>query len=289
VLNIRPAPSPSDAGKPASAPWHNLVLRICSTAILAPLALAVAWLGNWLFALFWGVAAVAVLWEWTTLVVGSRYRLMLSSCAGALAVAAMFAWRGRPMTAILLVGLGALSAAIFTPREKRLWITGGIGYAGTMLLAPMLLRADNVYGFSAIVLLFAIVWSTDIFAYFAGRLIGGPKLSPAISPKKTWSGAIAGALGATLVAVAVAALAGSFDKGTIAVLALLLSVVAQLGDLLESWVKRQFGAKDASRLIPGHGGVMDRLDGFWAAALVGCAIGLLRGGFDNAARGLLIW
>ena len=138
-------------------------------------------------------------------------------------------------------------------------------------------------------LLFAIVWTTDVLGYFAGRAFGGPKLLPAISPKKTWSGAIAGTLGAMIVAVLVAACFGSFNRIAIAIIALLLSVVAQLGDLLESWVKRQFGAKDASHLIPGHGGVMDRLDGFWAAALVGCVIGLLRGGFDGAARGLLVW
>ena len=90
-------------------------------------------------------------------------------------------------------------------------------------------------------------------------------------------------------AFAVAAFAGSFNTVTIAVIALLLSVAAQLGDLLESWVKRKFGAKDASGIIPGHGGVMDRLDGFWAAAFAGCVIGLSRGGFDGAARGLLIW
>jgi phosphatidate cytidylyltransferase len=285
VFDTAPAPNPADA----AAPTHNLLLRVCSAVVLAPLALIVAWLGDWPFALFWGVAAIAVLWEWTTLVVGNRYRLMLSSCASAIAVAALVAWRGRPVTAILLIGLGALAATIFAPRERRFWITAGIGYAGTLLLAPLLLRSDQTYGFSAIVLLFAIVWSTDIFAYFAGRAIGGPKLAPAISPKKTWSGAIAGVAGAMLVAVAVAGLMGSLGKGTIAVVALLLSVVAQLGDLLESWVKRQFGAKDASHLIPGHGGVMDRLDGFWAAAFAGCLIGLLRGGFDNAARGLLVW
>jgi phosphatidate cytidylyltransferase len=214
---------------------------------------------------------------------------MLSSCASAIAVAALVAWRGREVAAILLVGLGALAATIFAPRERRFWITAGIGYAGTLLLAPLLLRADPAYGFAAIVLLFAIVWSTDIFAYFAGRALGGPKLAPAVSPKKTWSGAIGGTLGAVAVAVAVASLFGSLDRATVAVIALVLSVIAQLGDLLESWIKRRFGAKDAGHLIPGHGGAMDRLEGFWAAALAGCLVGLLRGGFDNAARGLLIW
>jgi len=289
VLDIGPASSPGDAGSPASAPSRNLLLRVLSAVVLAPLALAVAWLGDWPFALFWGIAAIAVLWEWTTLVVGPRHPQMLLSGAAAIAVAAALAWRSRPVMAILLVGLGALAAAIFAPRERRFWITAGIGYAGSLLLAPLLLRADQAFGFSAMVLLFAIVWSTDIIAYFAGRALGGPKLLPAVSPKKTWSGAIAGLLGAVVAAVAVARLLGVFDNGTIAVVAVLLSVAAQLGDLLESWVKRRFGAKDASQLIPGHGGVMDRLDGFWAAALVGCLVGLLRGGFDNAARGLLVW
>jgi len=225
------------------------MLRIVSAAVMAPAAILVAWLGDWPFAVFWGVAGMAVLWEWITLVMGPRYSV----------------------------------------RERRFWITAGIGYAGCMVLAPILLRADAVYGFSAMLLLFAIVWSTDIFAYFAGRGIGGPKLAPSISPKKTWAGAIAGTVGAILVAVALAGFIGQFDKGTIAIVALLLSIMAQLGDLLESWIKRRFGAKDASHLIPGHGGVMDRLDGFWAAAVAGCLVGVLRGGFDNAARGLLVW
>lgn len=169
------------------------------------------------------------------------------------------------------------------------WTIAGIGYAGVMFAAPVILRADAAHGLLAILLLFAVVWTTDIFGYFAGRAFGGPKLCPAISPKKTWSGAIAGTLGAMIVAVLLAGYFGTFNKVAIAGIALLLSVTAQLGDLLESWVKRRFGAKDASQLIPGHGGVMDRLDGFWAAVFVGCAIGLLRGGFDFPARGLLVW
>ena len=287
MVDADPVSKPDDSG--AAAPTNNLVLRIASAAVMAPLALFTAYLGDWPFALFWGLAAIAVLWEWTTLVAGPSHRLMLSACGSAIAVAALVAWHGRPIAAILVVGLGALAALIFAPRERRLWITAGIGYAGSMLLAPMLLRADDVDGFLAMVLLFAIVWTTDVLGYFAGRAFGGPKLMPAVSPKKTWSGAIAGTLGAMIVAVLVASQFGPFNKTAIASVALLLSVVAQLGDLLESWVKRQFGAKDASHLIPGHGGVMDRLDGFWAAALVGCLVGLLRGGFDGAARGLLVW
>lgn len=169
------------------------------------------------------------------------------------------------------------------------WIFSGVVYAAAMFAAPVLLRGDAAFGLLAIVLLFAIVWSTDIFGYFAGRAIGGPKLMPAVSPKKTWSGAIAGTLGAMIVAVLVAKLFGSFNTVAIAAIALLLSVCGQMGDLFESFVKRKFGVKDSSQLIPGHGGVMDRLDGFWAAALVGCIIGLARGGFDAPARGLLVW
>ena len=272
-----------------AAPPHNLLLRIVSAVVMAPAAVFIAWLGDWPFVVFWAVAAIAVLWEWLTLVAGPRYPLMLASSALAIAIAGLVAWRHRPVTAILVVGLGAIGAAIFAPRERRFWITAGIGYAAVLLLAPILLRADVDYGLPAILLLFVIVWSTDVLAYFAGRAIGGPKLAPMISPKKTWSGAIIGTIGAVLVAIAAADFLGGFNKGTIAAVALLLSVMTQLGDLLESWLKRQFGAKDASHLIPGHGGVMDRLDGFWAAALTGCIVGIFRGGFDNAARGLLVW
>ena len=275
----------------------NLLLRIGSALVLAPLALAATYFGGLAFALFWGLAAIAVLWEWIALVAGPNHRMMCSACGAAIAIAGLVAWRGRPLAAVLLVGLGALAGAIFAPGARRGWIMGGIGYAGVMLMAPLLLRADDIFGFLAMLLLFAVVWSTDIFGYFAGRAIGGPKLMPSVSPKKTWSGAIAGAFGATLFAAISTPLvnkfyphlADRFDPTVIAILAFALSIVSQLGDLFESWIKRRFGAKDASQLIPGHGGVMDRLDGFWAAALAGCLIGLARGGFAAPARGLLLW
>lgn len=219
----------------------NLVLRIASAVVLAPVSIAAAYFGGWVFALFWAAAAIAVLWEWTRMVSGSA------------------------------------------------WIMTGIVYAAAMFIAPVLLRDDPAFGLLSIALLFAIVWSTDIFGYFGGRTIGGPKLMPAVSPKKTWSGAICGTLGAMIVAVLVAKLSGSFNAIAIAAVALLLSVCGQAGDLFESWVKRKFNVKDSSQLIPGHGGAMDRLDGFWAAAVIGCIIGLARGGLDAPARGLLVW
>jgi len=279
--------NPEKAGVPLSA--NNLLLRVVSAAVLAPLALAAAYVGGLPFALFWGAAALIVLWEWMTLVVGPNYRLMVSSCAAAIAVAGFLGWLGRPVTALFVIGLGALAGAIFAPNERRLWVIAGTGYAGGMVLAPVLLRVDVGFGFAVVLLLFAIVWTTDVLGYFAGRAFGGPKLWPAVSPKKTWSGAIVGTVGAVAVALLVAAQFGSSSGIAIIAVALLLSIVAQAGDLFESWVKRQFDAKDSSHIIPGHGGVMDRLDGFWAAAVAGCVVGVLRGGFDAPARGVLIW
>jgi phosphatidate cytidylyltransferase len=158
-----------------------------------------------------------------------------------------------------------------------------------LLAAPVLLRADPGYGIAAILLLFAIVWTTDIAGYFAGRAIGGPKLAPSISPKKTWSGAIAGLAGAMIVVVIAARFIPQTQIGALLAVAILLSVVSQAGDLAESAMKRHFGVKDSSQIIPGHGGVMDRLDGFWAAVVCAALIGIARGGFAAPAKGLLIW
>jgi phosphatidate cytidylyltransferase len=169
------------------------------------------------------------------------------------------------------------------------WMIAGLAYAAVLALAPAILRSDAALGFVAIVFLFAIVWTTDALAYFAGRAFGGPKLMPAVSPKKTWSGAAGGTLGAVAAGLIVVKVAGLQLTVAVAAVALMLSVVSQVGDLVESAVKRRFNAKDASQLIPGHGGLMDRLDGFLTAVLAATMVGLLRGGFEAPARGLLIW
>jgi phosphatidate cytidylyltransferase len=285
---VREGGSQPVSDRPAASAIGNLALRAASAVILAPIAVGAAWLGSWPFALFWLTAALLVLWEWIHLVAGPGHKLMFSASGSALVVAALVEFRDRPIAAALLIILGGIAALIFAQRGRRVWIVAGIGYAGMMLLAPLVLRGDPDYGFLAIMLLFAVVWATDIVAYFVGRAIGGPLLCPSVSPKKTWSGAVGGAVGAMAAAVAVAHIFDA-NRQVFAVLGLVLSVVAQFGDLLESWIKRRFGAKDASHLIPGHGGVMDRLDGFWTAALVACLIGLARGGLHNAALGLLIW
>jgi phosphatidate cytidylyltransferase len=133
------------------------------------------------------------------------------------------------------------------------------------------------------------VWTTDTAAYFVGRTVGGPKLWPRVSPKKTWSGAIGGTLAATALGAVVIQHSTTTALVPIVVVGVVLSVVSQAGDLFESAVKRQFGVKDASNLIPGHGGVMDRLDGFLFAAVAAALLGILHQGTDHAARGLLIW
>ena len=267
----------------------ELALRVCSALVLVPLALATAYLGGWPFAVFWGVAAMGVLWEWTSLVAGTDRRFVLMTGAASLALALALVVSGLPLAAVIVLAISTLAAASLAPAERRLWIAGGIPYAGALGLAPIVLRSDREDGFLAVIFLFAVVWTTDIAAYFIGRAAGGPKLVPQVSPKKTWSGAIGGTLAAVVVALALAktaALAGWF---AIAMLAIVLSVFAQAGDVFESFLKRRFGAKDSSHLIPGHGGLMDRLDGFVTASVVATAIGLARGGFEAPGRGLLVW
>jgi phosphatidate cytidylyltransferase len=267
----------------------ELTLRVCSALVLVPLAVGTAYLGGWTFAVFWSLAAVGVFWEWSTLVAGDERRLILAIGGATLVVSLALAAGGNLIGAVLLTALGAVGVTPIAPAQLRGWVAGGLPYAGAIGIAPIALRSDSEDGFIAVMFLFAIVWTTDIVAYFLGRLIGGPKLLPRVSPKKTWSGALCGLSAAVLAAIAVAGVAGFSRLFPIAVVAAILSAVAQAGDLFESQLKRRFGAKDSGHLIPGHGGLMDRLDGFVLAAAVAALIGILRGGLEAPARGLLVW
>ena len=267
----------------------QLALRVGSALVLAPLAIATAYLGGWPFALFWGVAAVGVLWEWTSLVAPGDQRSVLLPGGAALALTIALAASGHVLAALIVLAMGALAAAALAVAERRMWVAGGIPYAGALAIAPIVLRSDGEEGFLALIFLFAVVWTTDISAYFVGRAVGGPKLMPQVSPKKTWAGALGGLLAAVAVAIAVAKLASLTAWFAFAMLAVVLSLSAQAGDLFESFLKRRFGAKDSSHLIPGHGGLMDRLDGFVTASLAAALIGLARGGLEAPGRGLLLW
>src|SRR5215203_6022807 len=277
----------------------ELALRVCSALVLAPLAVGIAYLGDWTFVVFWLVAAIVVFWEWCSLVAERDQRPVLIAGGAAVLLAIVLAGSAgnaveglhkvRLVASIIVLVMGMLGVAALTTRARRAWVAGGIPYAGAIGVAAIVLRSDPALGFVAIVLLFAVVWTTDICAYFAGRALGGPKLAPRFSPKKTWSGAIGGVVAAVVVALIIARVAGLHGLVPIATIAALLSVAAQAGDLFESLLKRRFGAKDSSRLLPGHGGLMDRLDGFVAAAVLAAVIGLMRGGLEAPARGLLMW
>ena len=281
------ASEPAAAEEPRPAGHGELTLRVASAVVLVPLALLTAYLGGAWFIALWALAAAAVSWEWTRLV--GAWRLAIVPCLIALVAAGWFFAVGRPGPAIAALAAGAVAAGAVASAGRRLWTAGGVAYAGAMLAAPALLRSDPAYGLAAIIFLFAVVWMTDIAAYFVGKLVGGPKLWPSVSPKKTWSGAIGGLLAGFAAGLVVAAMTGLDGAVALGIVALVLSTTAQVGDFLESALKRRFGAKDASRLIPGHGGLMDRLDGFWTAAVAGTMLGLVRGGVHAPAQGLLVW
>jgi phosphatidate cytidylyltransferase len=169
-----------------------------------------------------------------------------------------------------------------------LWIVAGLLYALIAALPPILLRHSVDFGLVAILFLFGVVWATDIGGYAVGRIVGGAKVWPAVSPKKTWSGTFGGIFAAVIVGCVVVHYAG-LPIGGIIILTAALSIASQAGDFFESAIKRHFGVKDAGNIIPGHGGVMDRLDGFIVAALIAILIGLARGGLMQSGRGLLVW
>ncbi len=282
-------PGPADASRTVTSGHRELMLRVGSALVLVPLAIGTAYLGGWPFALFWSVAALGVFWEWSALVAGAAGRTLFMAGGAALVMSSGLAAVGRFTAAVVVAAIGMIATGPLAPARHRGWAAGGVPYAGAISIAPIALRSDAEDGFVAVIFLFAIVWTTDIVAYFLGRLIGGPKLLARVSPKKTWSGAISGLIAAVLAALAVAEAAGLSRLLSIALVAAALSCVAQAGDLFESGLKRRFGAKDLSHLIPGHGGLMDRLDGFVIAAAVAALIGILRGGIEAPARGLLVW
>lgn len=246
--------------------------RILSSLVLIAGALVVVLAGGWLFVAAVLAAAVIMAVEWARLAGAAPPTggVITAVAAGApiIAVLALAAGAGSwALAAVLLAPLLGIGVAASLGGDHLDRVAGGAVYVGLPALALVWLRSDVAAGAAYVLWLLLVVWCTDICAYFVGRSIGGPKLWPRISPGKTWAGLLGGIGGAGLIG-GLAALAAGAGFWFAAATASVLAVVAQIGDLFESALKREAGVKDSGHLIPGHGGLLDRIDGLVFAAPV---------------------
>ncbi len=265
---------------PAAAPGA-LRRRVLSALALAPPAVAAAWFGWPWLPLLTALAGVGMAWEWARLcragAVGMSGLVLIAGVLAAIATAAA----GRIGDAIAVSAAG--TAVVFAvARGERggdpLWLAAGALWLAVPCVLLLWLARATGGGRPAVLWIFAIVWATDIGAYAAGRRIGGPRLAPRWSPQKTWAGLLGGALCAALAGWATAGLVGASSALPLVLASAGLALVEQFGDLAESVAKRRFGVKDTSGLIPGHGGLLDRLDGLLAVVPAAAAISLFGGG-----------
>jgi phosphatidate cytidylyltransferase len=270
-------------GQRRSAPaarWNDLRRRVLSAAVLAPVALFCIWFGAAAFAALILLAGVGLSAEWVALCSARPAQAPGLFVPALVLLAGLLTTAGQPG-----IGLGLLAAGfgVLWRVSGRSMLAAGILYVGLALVSLLWLRAGvSAAGRVNVLYLVLVVWASDIGAYTAGRLLRGPKLAPSLSPGKTWSGAIGGLLAAVLAGQAAASGLAGAPWGAAAALGGLIGVACQAGDLLESGIKRHFGVKDSGRLIPGHGGLLDRLDGLLAAAPVAALVLL-------AGRGEYLW
>lgn len=249
----------------------KLALRIVSSLILIPVIAAVIWLGPPVYDVLILLCGIVVAYEWRRLcgeAVSSppSLGLFVSIVATILAASQL-----RPLYGVAVCGAGTLTVFAVTAvirREAAAWLAIGALYLGLSGIAFIAIAHDPAWGRETLAMIVVVVAATDTGAYFTGRAIGGPKLAPRISPKKTWAGLIGGGLCAALAGLGLSQFLG-FPAGLGTALGAALAVISQLGDLFESAVKRRFGVKDSGGIIPGHGGLFDRVDGHLAAA---CAV-----------------
>jgi phosphatidate cytidylyltransferase len=271
--------------------WGDLGIRAGSAALLIPLVLLCDWAGGFWFHLFALLLGCMIAYEWTK-IVHARNQLQAALHIGAAVAGTWLPETLGVWPAVLAVGALALASILFArfgDKPASNWSYFGVLYVGFPVIALIVLRSDTLYGALAVLWVFVIVWAADIVAYFAGRTIGGPKLAPAISPKKTWAGLGGAVAGSAAASAAFAYFAQLEGIVILTVLAGALAIVEQGGDLFESALKRSFAVKDSGQLIPGHGGVIDRVDGLIAVSVACVLIGLVRQNGEYAAQGLLIW
>lgn len=273
----------SRPGRQAIKVSRELKLRIVSALVLAAVVLEITWFGGRAFAMLWAVASMLILWEFSRIARDSLPELP-KYVSFVLLGAVILLWLAgyqSVSTRVFLLGLAGLAAWELLTR-RTIWAASGLAYAGLPFFAIVELRGGAQESLLAVVVLFASVWGADIFAYVAGKTIGGPKLAPRISPKKTWSGFIGSLLGALGLSFAVIIFARYTAGAGFVLLVLALAVVSQIGDLVESRFKRRFDVKDSSNIIPGHGGVLDRIDGLiFAGILMWLVLWITGSGFER--------
>lgn len=289
------APADPGANEAQARRWKDLRQRALSAAVLGPLALLAIWLGAAWYTLMVAAGTAILAWEWVHLC-GLRLRAWPGLAVPlALFAAGLAAVLGHHILALLLLPAGAALAAWAAGADPRrapgapvLRLGAGVIYVGLAGIGLIWLRGEGEPGRAAVLFVVLIVWGCDIGAYMVGRLVGGPRLWPAISPNKTWSGAVGGLAAGVVAGVAVAA---AFDPEVrllrVAAIAALVGLASTAGDLGESAIKRHFHVKDSSALIPGHGGLLDRVDGLLAAVPVACAVALAQGMASGGER--LLW
>ncbi len=273
------------------AKWSDLGIRAASAVVLVPVVLACDWAGGIWFHVLAALFGCAVAHEWVRMVFPNnyiQYALHMAAALGGVLLPEPFGI-GVALGFVFVVAVVSGLVARFGDAATSMWSYFGICYVGFPTIALVVLRNDPTYGVLALLWIFLTVWSADILAYFAGRIIGGPKLAPRISPKKTWAGLAGAIVGSALASVIFTHYTGLQGVMALALLAAAFAIVEQCGDLFESSLKRFYGVKDSGRLIPGHGGIIDRVDGLIAVLVVAAIVGGLRQQGLGAAQGLLVW
>lgn len=253
----------------------DLKPRLIAGAVMAAIALLLLYAGTTPFALLVVSVALVMCWEWGRLVRGEEFGPALVIHALAIVVAGVLAAVGLPALGLAALAIGAVVLVSMPFGPRRLMSAVGIAYVGFPLIGMLWLRNDPSLGFEAVLFIFAIVWGSDIGAFAAGRGIGGPKLWPRISPNKTWAGFFGGLTAGLVAGIIFAQFVHGTSGVVLAVTGLILAFAAQIGDLAESALKRRFGIKDSSAIIPGHGGVMDRADSTVAVSIAVSLLALL--------------
>ncbi|MGE0202868.1 MAG: phosphatidate cytidylyltransferase [Hyphomicrobiaceae bacterium] len=282
--------------EPASAPPRGprlfgpeLWVRLASALVMAAVALFLTWWGRLPFALLILAVSLAMSWEWARVVRGEAAGPAFLTHMLAVSVAIVLAGFDLAVLGLLVAVVGAILVALQSLGLGSPAAAGGVLYVAAPGISMIWLRSDPEFGFLAIVFLFLVVWTTDTGAYAAGRLIGGPRLWPRVSPNKTWSGLGGGILAALVVSVLFARFVMGSGAVRLALVGIALAAISQAGDLAESALKRGFGVKDSSALIPGHGGFMDRLDGLVFAAAAAALVAVLTNVLAPGRSLLLGW